>query len=117
MHPLLRVVARGVLVWLVATSAAAQTPAPPNWHDGVPSVYSTGTQKENKALGGDVDVEQTQATDRKLDTSVVRSAHEEPVRSEESGGRRLAPATIPIRSAGDTAAVHGEGGTRRLMDF
>src|SRR4051794_33889856 len=116
MHPLFRVIAHGALLWLVATPVVAQTPAPPDWHDGAPSVYSAGAQKETKAQGGET-VEQSQAVCHKIDTSVIPSAHQEPIRSEEPVGRRLAPPTVPIGSAGETAAVHGEGGSRRLMDF
>src|SRR4051794_24978308 len=112
----LKVVALSAVVCLIHRSAIAQTPGPPDWHDGSPSVYSAGPQKETQAHTSDV-LDQTQVPARKVDAAVVPSVHEELIRSEEPAGRRLAPPTGPVRPTGESTALHGEAGARRLMDF
>jgi flagellar biogenesis protein FliO len=116
MQPLLRVVALGAFVCLLKTLAMAETPGPPDWRDNPPSVYSAGPRNESAAPNGDV-ARAPQVIARKMDTAVVPSAHEEAVHSEEPAGRRLAPPSAPIRSAGDTTVPPGQAGARRLMDF
>jgi flagellar biogenesis protein FliO len=116
MQLLLRLVALGVLSCFLQVPATAQTPGPPEWHDGAPSVYSTGAQKE-VAAPSFAALRETPVVARKLDTAVVPSAHEVASPIDEPPGRRLALPSMPIRPAGETTAGHSDSGARRLMDF
>src|SRR4051794_14401844 len=105
--------------------AAQSTPAPPDWKDNNNSSVYLGTS-EKLPPASDVApsippaaVESAQViTSRKVDSSVVPSAHTEQTPSAESPGRHLAPPGTRASSenaAGSTGHANAE--PRRLMDF
>jgi flagellar biogenesis protein FliO len=116
MQLLLRLVALGVVSCLLQVPATAQTPGPPEWQDGAPSVYSAGAHKE-VAAPTVAALREPPVVARKLETGVVPSAHEVASPIDEPPGRRLALPSMPIRPAGETTAGHSDSGARRLMDF
>lgn len=103
---------------LFASSLRAQTTAgPPDWQDGVKSVYSPAAfnvQPVSQASSGAHPV----TTAKKLDSQVVPSAHEETAPVADPSGRRLAPPSI--RQANEKSADQNSSsktGAHRLIDF
>jgi len=121
----LRLIALIVFAAAIARPLAAQsTPAPPDWKDNGASVYLGANEKTPPA--NDVApsippaaVEPAQVTtSRKFDSSVVPSAHAEPISPVESTGRHLPPpgTRASSESAADSTG-HANAEPRRLMDF
>jgi flagellar biogenesis protein FliO len=125
MFRILRLVALVVFAAVVARPLAAQSmPAPPDWKDNGPSVYLGANEKSQPPsepapfiLTTAVEPQHI-STSRKVDLSVVPSAHMEQTPSEESLGRHLAPPGA--RASNETAnssVGHTNGTPRQLLNF
>jgi flagellar biogenesis protein FliO len=116
------------LVLLLAATAkplaAQSTPAPPDWKDNGTSVYLGANEKSHSAsepapfIPAVAAEPQQFSTSRKLDSSVVPSAHVEQALSTDSLERHLAPPGAHASGenvAGSTGHANAE--PRRMMDF